>query len=157
MIRATRALRPEGFEWPEKYTGEPSFKLEDLAESNNIQRGEAHEALSDVLTTIELAKLVKQRQPQLFAYVLGLRKKQNVSKFLDIEEGRVFLYLSGTLSSKHHYAALMMPLARHPSNANGVICANLSGDVDLLISLVSEELMIRLFTLLKSTLPPVRP
>ena len=157
MIRLTRALRPEGFEWPEKYSGEPSFKLEDLAESNKIQKGEAHEALSDVLTTIELAKLVKQRQPQLFAYVLGLRKKQNVSKFLDIEEGRVFLYLSGTLSSNHHYAALMMPLARHLSNPNGVICADLSGDVDLLISSDSEELKNRLFKTARERSEDIQP
>ena len=145
MIRLTKALRPKGFEWPEKHTGEPSFKLEDLAEANKIQQGEAHEALSDVLTTIELAKLVKERQPQLFAYVLQLRKKQSVARLLDIEQGSPFLYIAGTLSSKHHYSALMMPLAHHLTNGNGIICADLMGDVEMLLSLDSKELKDQLF------------
>ncbi len=145
MMRLTKALRPEGFEWPEKRAGEPSFRLEDLAEINNIQQGKAHEAVSDVLTTIELAKLVKQRQPKLFAYVLGLRRKQNVSRLLDIEQGSVFLYISGTLSSEHGYAALMMPIAQHLTNANGIICADLSADVDILISTAAEHLKDLLF------------
>src|SRR5690606_32905691 len=47
MLRLTRALRPEGINWPDKPDGSPSFRLEDLTIANGIAHEGAHEALSD--------------------------------------------------------------------------------------------------------------
>lgn len=145
MMRLARALRPDGIEWPNHPTGQPSFRLEDITQANNIEHGQAHDALADVVATIEVAKLVKQRQPQLYDYAFAHRGKRAVGKFLDVRQGAPFLHVSGMLSSDHQYAALMMPLAAHPSNSNAVICVDLSTDPQLL-ALPAEQIQQRLFT-----------
>ena len=145
MMRLTRALRPDGIEWPNHPSGLPSFKLEDLTQANGIEHGQAHDALADVLATIDVARLVKRQHPQLFEYVFAHRGKRAVAKFLNIRQATAFLHVSGMLSSDHQYAALMMPLALHPSNANAVICMDLSTDPELL-NCTAEDLQRRLFT-----------
>ncbi|MFT7661707.1 MAG: exodeoxyribonuclease-1, partial [Gammaproteobacteria bacterium] len=70
MLRLTRALRPEGIEWPDHEPGRPSFKLEHLTAANGLAHEAAHDALSDVTATIAVAKLVKDKQPRLFDYVV---------------------------------------------------------------------------------------
>ena len=58
-VRLTRALRPEGINWPEQ-DGRPSIRLELLTKANNIQHEAAHDAMSDVYATIAVAKLIKE-------------------------------------------------------------------------------------------------
>ena len=61
----TRALRPEGIEWPSYEDGSPCFKLERLTAANGITHESAHDALSDVFATIAMAKLVMTAQPKV--------------------------------------------------------------------------------------------
>jgi exodeoxyribonuclease-1 len=70
MLRACYALRPEGIEWAFDEEGKPSFRLEKLTVTNGVAHANAHDALSDVLATIEMAKRVKKAQPKLFGYLL---------------------------------------------------------------------------------------
>ena len=146
LLRVTHALRPQGIEWPEHSPGSPSFKLEHLTQANGIDHDAAHDALSDVTATIGMAKLVKQLQPKLFDYVLANRGKQAVSKLVNLTQRRPFFHCSGMLSRDSLYSAIMMPLAPHPTNNNGVICFDLSADPERLIKLDSEEIQKRLFT-----------
>ena len=146
MMRLTRALRPEGIEWPDHEPGRPSFKLEHLSAANGLAHETAHDALSDVTATIALAKLVKEKQPRLFEYVVNNRGKKAVAEMLNLEARKPFFHISGMLDKAHMYGAVMMPLAKHPSNNNGVICFDLSADPELLISLNVEEIQRRVFT-----------
>jgi len=73
LVRMTYALRPEGIEWPLNEKGYPSFRLELLTQANRILHEDAHDALSDVHATIGLAKLIKQKQPKLFEWLLKTR------------------------------------------------------------------------------------
>ena len=146
MMRLTRALRPEGIEWPDHESGRPSFKLEHLTAANGLSHEAAHDALSDVTATIALAKLVKEKQPRLFEYVVSNRGKKAVAEMLNLEARKPFFHISGMLDKANMYGAVMMPLAKHPSNSNGVICFDLSADPELLISLDAEEIQRRVFT-----------
>lgn len=146
LMRVTRALRPEGIEWPDHEPGSPSFKLEHLTEANGIEHSAAHDALSDVTATIGMAKLVRQHQPKLFQYVLSNRGKSAVSKIVNLTSRKPFFHCSGMLSKANLYSAVMMPLAPHPTNGNGIICIDLSVDPQPLIKLDSEEIKQRLFT-----------
>ncbi|HUA79395.1 MAG TPA: exodeoxyribonuclease I, partial [Dyella sp.] len=65
LVRMCAALRPEGIVWPTHEDGTPSFKLEHLATANHLQQTRAHDALSDVQALIELARLIRVRQPRL--------------------------------------------------------------------------------------------
>ncbi|MCL2371716.1 exodeoxyribonuclease I [Candidatus Saccharibacteria bacterium] len=94
VVRMTRALRPDGIKWTEK-DGKKSNKLTDLTTANNLIHAKAHDALSDVEALISVAKLLKERQPQIFSYLLNMRDKKSVEKL--VKSGEPFLYSSGRL------------------------------------------------------------
>jgi exodeoxyribonuclease I len=139
-------LRPEGIEWPDHEPGRPSFKLEHLTAANGLDHKAAHDALSDVTATIAVAKLVKDKQPRLFDYVVNMRSKKAVGEMLNLSQRKPFFHISGMLSRAHMYGAIMMPLAQHPTNNNGIICIDLSFDPEVLLDLSPEEIARRVFT-----------
>lgn len=146
MVRACRALRPGGIEWPFHDDGKPSFKLEHLTLANGLKHEAAHDALSDVYATIAVAKLIKTRQPKLFDYLFKLRSKHEVAALLNLAVKKPVLHISGMFSAERGCAALVLPLALHPTNANEIICYDLSGDAELLLDLSVEEIRRRVFT-----------
>ena len=146
MVRATCALRPQGIEWPLREDGLPSFRLEDLTSANGISHAAAHDALSDVEATIALARLVKERQPRLYDYVLHNRDKRSVQAQLDIAAMKPVLHVSGMFGAQRHNIALIVPLALHPTNRNEIICFDLSADPQMLFDLEIEELQALLYT-----------
>ena len=146
MVRLARALRPEGIEWPNYDDGSPCFKLEELTRANGITHQAAHDALSDVLATIAMARLVKEKQPKLYRYVYEHRTKSRVAGLIDLQGQTPFLHVSGKLPRENGYTALMMPLARHPTNQNAIICCNLMGNTSELMDLPAETIRERLFT-----------
>ncbi|TVO75296.1 exodeoxyribonuclease I [Sedimenticola selenatireducens] len=153
MVRLTHALRPEGVVWPRREDGAVSFRLEALTEANGIAHQAAHDALSDVYATIELAKLIQQHQPRLFSYLLSLRNKRTVGELLNLQEQTPVLHVSSMYPAEKGCIAMVMPLARHPTNPNGVIVYDLGYDPDPLIQLGEEEIQMRLFTP-REHLPP---
>ena len=93
MVRLTRALRPEGIEWPVDTKGNPTNRLELLTSMNNLDHANAHDALSDVFASIALAKLIKSKQPKLFDYLYELRDKKKVKEL--VEQDQPVVYASG--------------------------------------------------------------
>ena len=146
VARLCRALRPDGIEWPVREDGTPSFRLEELSAANGLSHESAHDALSDVYATIDLAKLLKQRQPKLFDYALSLRDKRTVAAMLDTVTQVPVLHVSGRLPASKFCSALMMPLALHPDNKNSVIVYDLSVDPQPLIDLSVAEIAARVFS-----------
>ncbi len=146
MVRAACALRPEGIEWPLREDGEVSFRLEDLTAANGLGQGPAHEALADVRATLALARLVRERQPRLFDYVLRHRDKASALAMLDPERMKPVLHVSGMFGAARHNIALIVPLAPHPDNRNEIICYDLSVDPAPLLELEVEVLRDLLFT-----------
>jgi exodeoxyribonuclease-1 len=146
MVRLTRALRPEGIEWPNYDDGSPCFKLEQLTQANGISHESAHDALSDVMATIAMAKLIRDRQPRLYQYVYEHRLKQKVAALIDLQRQTPFLHVSGRLPRDNGYTGLMIPLSRHPTNNNAIICFNLMGDAQALLELPADKIRERLFT-----------
>jgi exodeoxyribonuclease-1 len=140
MVRTAFALRPEGIEWPLREDGLPSFRLEDLTRANGISHEAAHDALSDVYATIALAKLIRERQPRLYDYVLKNKDKRSVLAQLDVAGMKPVLHVSGMFGARRHNIALVVPLAMHPTNRNEVICYDLSADPQPLKDLSAEQL-----------------
>lgn len=146
MLRLARALRPAGIEWPNYPDGSPSFRLEDLTQANGLSHQDAHDALSDVLATIEIAKLVRKAQPELYNYVFENRLKSRVAAQLDTINRKPFLHVSSKLPRENGYLGLMVPLAVHPVNKNAIICFNLMGNPDHLLRWDAQQIRERLFT-----------
>ncbi|MCI5224988.1 MAG: exodeoxyribonuclease I, partial [Candidatus Electrothrix sp. AR4] len=82
LVRLAYALRPEDINWPAKEGGGVSFKLESLTSANGIAHEGAHDALSDVRATIELARLIKNMKPRLYEYFFNLRSKHEAARML---------------------------------------------------------------------------
>ena len=144
VVRATRALRPEGITWPTHDDGRASFKLEHLTAANGLAHEAAHDALSDVRATIALARLIRARQPRLWEFCLKLRRKDAV--IAEIGSGRPFLHVSGMYPPERGCLAIVWPLAPHPTNKNELIVWDLSVDPGELSSLDAATLRERMFT-----------
>jgi len=152
VLRCAWALRPEGIEWPliEKSPGvfAPSFKLTDLTEANNLTHINAHDALSDVYATLEIAKLLKAKQPRLFDYFLSNRKKEAVraSTLAAKQHKKPLLHVESIYGASRGYLAPLWPIATNPSNPNEYICWNLRQDPSELFSLSALQIRERLFS-----------
>lgn len=109
VIRMTRALKPDGIEWPFTPEGKPTNRLELLTKLNGIEHLAAHDALSDVSATIAVAKLIKDKQPALFDWMLNCRGKKAVKEALQ-DRSKPFIYVSGRYPTDqlHATAAVVM-------------------------------------------------
>lgn len=113
VIRMTRALRPDGIKWPFAPDGKPSNRLEYLTSVNKISHIGAHDALSDVYATIEVAKLIYKNQPELFNYLLNIRSKNQVKDL--VTKGEPFIYTSGHFSSSYLHTTAVVLLSLSPT------------------------------------------
>ena len=146
MVRLTHALRPDGIEWPRHEDGTPSFRLEQLTAANGIAHEEAHDALADVFATLAVARLIKLSQPKLFDYLFQLRDKRQVAKLLNLHAMQPVLHVSSRYPAERGCIAMVVPVAMHPVNSNGVIVFDLAYPPEPLLSLSVEEISKRLFT-----------
>jgi exodeoxyribonuclease I len=146
VMRMARALRPEGIEWPIDPDGRVSFRLDQLTAVNNIQHADAHDALSDVMATMDLARLLKQKQPRFFDFMMTHRHKQQALKLLGLGSLQPLIHASSRYPAAQGCMAVVVALARHPGNPNGIVTYDLSVDPDPLIELSPAILHERLFT-----------
>jgi exodeoxyribonuclease-1 len=145
VVRLTRALRPEGIEWPLREDGETSFRLEDLAAANGIEQKGAHDALVDVRATVALARLLRDRQRRLYDYAFSHRDKASVQALLDLRRKPALLHVSSRFPARHGCMALVVALAPHPTNKNGVIVCDLRADPTPLLTLGPDDVRRRVY------------
>lgn len=157
VMRACYALRPEGINWPENDDGFPSFRLEHLTRANGIEHENAHDAMADVYATIAMAKLVKQAQPRLFAYLLEHRSKHKINALIDIPLMTPLVHVSGMFGAARGNTSWVAPLAWHPDNKNAVIVCDLAGDMTPLLELDADQMRERLYTRRENLLPSQSP
>ncbi len=150
VMRAAYALRPEGLNWPTHQDGEqagkPSFKLEQLSVANGIEHSDAHDALADVIATIEIAKKLKTAQTKLFDYALSLRNKNTVKDIINKNMLSPLVHVSGKIPSELACTSLVAPIAYNKANANAVITYDLRYSPKILATLSVDEIQARLFT-----------
>ncbi|MBR2998230.1 exodeoxyribonuclease I [Candidatus Saccharibacteria bacterium] len=116
VVRLTRALRPEGIEWPFREDGAPTNRLELITKLNGISHEHAHDALSDVYATIAVARLIREKQPKLFDYLFKMRGKNEVKKLVNLENKKPFVYASGRYANEFNKTTVAFPLT---SGRNG--------------------------------------
>ncbi len=142
VVRMTRALRPEGIEWP-VVNGVPVNKLEPIAAVNNMVHTKAHDALSDVEALIQVTQLIKQKQPQLYQYLLDMRTKDRVKGLVNLDDKKPFVYASGRYDSQFNKTTVAFPLT---AGKNGnIVVYDLRHDPAPFISLSLNELKKRLY------------
>lgn len=119
LTRMTRALRPDGIKWPVDTAGRPTNRLEMLTAANKLDHQSAHDALSDVTASIAFARLIRNKQPKLFDYLLSLRDKNTVSKL--VETGQPFVYSSGKYDSDIEKTTVAVKLTDHPEGQAALV------------------------------------
>src|SRR5665213_4460728 len=90
VVRMTRALRPDGIQWPFAPDGKPANRLEFLTKVNKLDHFSAHDALSDVQATIAVAALLRDKHQELFDYLLTMRDKKKAAGL--VQQGAPFVY-----------------------------------------------------------------
>jgi exodeoxyribonuclease-1 len=143
VVRMVRALRPEGITWPVDAKGQPTNRLELLTKANGLDHHHAHDALSDVLATISVAKLLKEKQPKIFDFLLSIRDKKKIAGVVSLEDPKPFVYTSGRLSNKWEKTTAAVAVG-HGAN-NSILVYDLRQDPVELAKLSDEELAETLF------------
>ncbi|MFZ6690496.1 exodeoxyribonuclease I [Undibacterium sp. SXout20W] len=146
VVRTAYALRPDGIEWPTNNEGKTSFRLEHLSAANGLHHDAAHDALSDVRATIAFARLLREKNPRLFDFCLGLRKKDRVIEEIGWPVKRPLLHVTGMIPVEQGCLTVVWPLAMHPTNKNEIIVWDLQSDPNELFSLKAEEIQLRMFS-----------
>lgn len=146
IVRLTRALRPDGIQWPTNDNGSASNRLEHLSQANAIEHNQAHDAMSDVWATLGMAQLIKHKQPRLFHYAFNQRSKQAVAHMLNAQQRTPCLHVSGMIPAHRHHISPVIPLCRHPRQSNSIIVLDLYENSGSLANLDCDEIKRRIFT-----------
>ena len=146
LLRLTHALRPEGIHWPKREDGYTSFRLETLSQANNISHKNAHDALSDVFATIEVARLIKQQQPRLYQYIFEHRSKYHVQNLFNLQQQTPFVHISGMYPANKGHLGIVVPIAMDVNNKNALIVYELHHDPKDLLNMSIEQIKHNTFT-----------
>lgn len=153
FVRACWALRPEGVNWPDRETegedgGEKtqkSFRLEKLSKANGLDHEHAHDASSDVLATVALAKLLADRQPRFWSWALKNRSKQAVGEALG--SGEPCVLIDPSAGQERGFVRVVLPIPINTDYKNEVLVWDLLGNMEpeSLIGMSPEEIARRAF------------
>lgn len=136
-VRMTRALRPDGINWP-FVDGKPSNRLELLSKENNLAHENAHDALSDVEALVGLTKLIADKQPQLFGYLLKMRGKNDVKQLVSLDKPEPFVYSSGRYAAEFEKTTVALPIAK--ADFDNVYVYDLRHDPTIWADMSDDEL-----------------
>lgn len=139
IIRMTRALRPDGIEWPFDSSGKPTNRLELITSVNGLDHQNAHDALSDVNATIAVARLIRNKQQKLFEYLLDMRDKNKVKAL--VEGSDAFVYTSGKYPNAYQKTTVVTQLGEHPGK-QGALVYDLRRDPEEVVHLSPAELAV---------------
>lgn len=142
VIRLTRALRPEGINWP-MVDGVAVNRLELLSKENKLTHDKAHDALSDVEALIDVTRLIREKQPQLYDYLFKMRDKKEIKKLVNLDDKKPFVYASGRYDTEFNKTTVAFPLT---AGKNGnVVVYDLRYDPAPLIDLSTKDLAAKLY------------
>jgi exodeoxyribonuclease-1 len=146
LKRAARDLRPEGLVWPEGEDGKPIFTLGALAKANGVSHESAHDAMHDVLATIDLARLVRARQPKLYEWYWTHRTRDSLRPLVDLVDRTPLVHSCAAYTSDKGCTTVVAPLSIDPENRNQLVAIDLRFDPSDIVGLPVEEIRRRVFT-----------
>jgi exodeoxyribonuclease-1 len=120
-------FKPDVLDWP-KREGKPSLKLEYLNEANRLAEGRAHQAISDVLATLALARRLANVS-DMWRYALDYFDKkiavERTNKLTLITIGSytfpLALYVEGSLGYEQRFLCPVLGLGSHHHYKNQTV------------------------------------
>jgi exodeoxyribonuclease-1 len=138
VVRMTRALRPDGIQWPFDIHGKPTNRLELVTALNKLNHEQAHDALSDVIAVIEVARLIRNKQTRLFDYLFSMRDKHKIAEL--VEGGEPFVYTSGQYASQFEKTTVAARICPHPKQGGCAFVYDLRHDPAEYKNMTAEQL-----------------
>jgi exodeoxyribonuclease I len=147
VAHAASEYAPGVLSIPINEKGRPSFKLELLARANDLLHTDAHEAMSDTLATLGLARMVRDEAPAVWSAMMKTRSKQSTTGILDGAD----VFCATDMAFKQH-SILATRIAVNPDNSSEHAVFDLSLDPVTYVDTQEDKVP----GLLKATPRPVR-
>ncbi len=140
LVMSAAALSPACLSVPRGPEGRPVYRLEGLSAANGIAHGRAHDAMTDVLATLDLCRCVYERSSDLWQRFVRFSKKATVAEFVDTEDG---FFLTEFFANEAYHSPVVC-LGADPEQPNGRLCLRLDIDLNRLVAMPEEDLRIEL-------------
>jgi len=137
--RAYRLLAPDALNWPVGSDGRPTLRLTELSAANGLTHENAHDALSDVEATIDLARALRKADPALWERLLAARDKREVARLIDQPDHAAFLHVSPRLPARVASASMFCSFGQVDANRNRRECWDLRFDPLPWLDLTAEQ------------------
>ncbi|MCW5673408.1 MAG: hypothetical protein KIT15_02415 [Xanthobacteraceae bacterium] len=137
MALAATVYHPGSLQVPQDEKGKPRFKLELLAAANGFKFIKAHDALDDVRATIHVARLLKERAPDIWERMITNSNKRIVTD--QIRSASQFSWTERYFGTT--YSWLVTACGSNPNNAGQTAVFDLAFNPDEYVGLSVEELV----------------
>ena len=143
LARAVSAFAPNSIAIPLGKNNKPSFKLQNLTKVNQVTHDNAHDAMGDVIATLELAKKIKSNAGEVWDALVAYKKGDDIGKKFFNED---FVCYQDLIFGKiYNFAATFVCF--HPVYGKSWLCAfDLKHDPRPLFDLGFSELKQALFS-----------
>ena len=143
LARAVSAFAPNSIAIPLGKDNKPSFKLQNLTKVNQVTHDNAHDAMGDVIATLELAKKIKSNAGEVWDVLVAYKKGDDIGKKIFNED---FVCYQDLIFGKiYNFAATFVCF--HPVYGKSWLCAfDLKHDPRPLFDLGFSELKQALFS-----------
>jgi len=147
LAHAAASHKPEAINVPVNENGKPSFKLSHLIAANGLSLDNAHDAMADAKATLDLARLLRARAPDIWDDLFACRSRHTVELLL--KEHPVFLFTDRAYKKP---TILAGTIVTHPKNPAAVAVFDLEYDPGIYLEANQEGVQ----RLLKASPRPIR-
>ena len=137
VAHAASVYAPGSIKVPTDDRGKQTFRLDRLAPANGYNHDEAHEAMADVVATIYMARLIRDRAPEIWQAMDRASTKNAVKEYVSTES--IF-----SLTERYFgqtYSWLVTPCGQNPDIDGQIAVFDLYYDPDAYRSLSAQELV----------------
>ena len=139
LARAAHLYYPNCIKTPISDKNNPVFKLAQLAPMNGIKHDKAHSAMADVLATVEIAKILNKKAPNVWKASLLTTNKDKCLQIIKQEK----LFCTNFFYGGRAVPYILTYLCQHPWNY--AFCYDLRNDPSYYFNLSSEALKKEIF------------
>ena len=123
LVYATWVLANDALTWPSDDSGKIIFKLDQLAPANGFVSENFHDALADVEATIHIARMIRDRAPDVWDQSLRNRSKNDVLSLMQSGQVLTLIERFGAAPPRAYLGAYA---GRNPDNQNAVALMDLN-------------------------------
>ena len=137
LARAASIYAPKALKVPLGDMGRPTFQLSPLARENGYRDPVAHEALADVLSTVYLARLIRDRAPAVWEAMARATTRSSVTEYV---RGHPIFTLTGFHAGRA-YSSLVTGCGQNPERKAELAVFDLSFNPNDYVSLSVDDLV----------------